>query len=250
VTTKRTILVTGATGTLGVPTSAQLRDAGHDVRALSRRTGPGLVTGDLLSGTGLATAMDGVGTIVHLATGKDDVRAAGTLLDASRRAGVGHLVLISIVGIDDIPLGYYRQKLEVERLVSESDVPHTILRATQFHSFVQRLFTAQRWLPVVLAPAFELQPIAVEEVAGRLVELAGGAPAGPVADIGGPARRPVADLAAAWATARGIRRPILPFGLPGKTFGGYRAGHQLVPGPGYGRVTFEEHLAALDGVAP
>jgi uncharacterized protein YbjT (DUF2867 family) len=250
VTTKRTILVTGATGTLGVPTTAQLREAGHDVRALSRRTGPGLVTGDLLSGAGLTSAMDGVGTIVHLATGKDDVRAVATLLDEADRARVGHLVLISIVGIDDIPLGYYTQKREVERLVSESDVPHTILRATQFHSFVERLFTAQRWVPVVLAPAFDLQPIAVEEVARRMVELAGGAPAGRVPDIGGPARRPVADLAAAWAAARGVRRPIVPLRLPGKTFEGYRAGHQLVAGPAYGVVTFEEHLAAPTAVAP
>jgi uncharacterized protein YbjT (DUF2867 family) len=248
VTTKRTILVTGATGTLGVPTTAQLREAGHDVLALSRRTGPGLVTGDLLSGTGLTSAMDGVGTVVHLATGKDDVRAAATLLDAAARAGVDHLVLVSIVGIDDIPLGYYKQKQEVERLVSGSDVPHTILRATQFHSFVERLFTAQRWLPVVLAPAFDLQPIAVQEVARRLVELAGGAPAGRVPDIGGPARRPVVDLAAAWAAARGVRRPIVPLRLPGRTFEGYRAGHQLVPGPEYGVVTFEEHLAASTGV--
>src|SRR3712207_9298439 len=102
--TNRTTLVTGATGTLGVPTTARLRAAGHDVRALSRRTGPGLVTGDLLSGDGLAEALDGVGTVVHLATGKDDVRAARTLLDAAGLAGVEHLVLISIVGIDGIPL--------------------------------------------------------------------------------------------------------------------------------------------------
>ena len=249
-TTKPTILVTGATGTLGVPTTVQLREAGHDVRALSRRTGPGLVTGDLLSGTGLTSAMDGAATVVHLATGKDDVRAAATLLDAADRAGVEHLVLISIVGIDGIPLGYYTQKREVERLVSESDVPHTILRATQFHAFVERLFTAQRWVPVVLAPAFDLQPIAVEEVARRLVELAGGAPSGRVPDIGGPARRRVTDLAAAWAAARGVRRPIVPLRLPGRTFEGYRAGHQLVPGPGYGLLTFEEHLALPTTVVP
>jgi len=244
--TNRTTLVTGATGTLGVPTTAQLRAAGHDVRALSRRTGPGLVTGDLLSGEGLAAAMDGVGTVVHLATGKDDVRAARSVLDAARLAGVEHLVLISIVGIDEIPLGYYEKKRAVERLVSESGMPHTILRATQFHSFVERLFTAQRRLPVVVAPAFYLQPIDVEEVAGRLVELAGAAPAGRVADIGGPGRHSGPELAAAWAGARGIRRPIVPLRLPGKTFSGYRAGHQLVDGPAYGTVTFEKYLTSGD----
>jgi uncharacterized protein YbjT (DUF2867 family) len=206
------------------------------------------VTGDLVSGQGIAAALDGVQTVLHLATGKDDVAATRTLLDAGRTAGVQHLVLISIAGIDDIPLGYYRQKLAVERLVAESGLPHTILRATQFHAFVERLFTAQRALPVVLAPAFDLQPIDADEVAARLAELADGPPAGRVADIGGPARRSVPELAAAWARARGIRRPILPLRLPGKTFGGYRAGSALVPGAAYGRVAFEEHLDAGDRV--
>ena len=245
--TNRTILVTGATGTLGTPTTAGLRAAGHDVRALSRRTGPGLVTGDLLSGEGMAAALAGVGTVVHLATGKDDVRATRTLLDAARTAGVGHVVLISIVGIDDIPLGYYRKKRVVEQLVSESGLPHTILRATQFHAFVARLFTAQRLLPVVLAPAFEVQPIAAEEVAQRLVELAEAPPTGRVPDIGGPSRRGLPELASVWAEITATRRPVVPVRLPGRVFAGYRAGHNLVPGPAYGRITFEEHLAA--GVA-
>jgi uncharacterized protein YbjT (DUF2867 family) len=244
VKTNRTILVTGATGTLGTPTTTGLRAAGHDVRALSRRTGPGLVTGDLLSGAGMAAALDGVGTVVHLATGKDDVRATRILLDTARTAGVEHLVLISIVGIDDIPLGYYRKKRVVEQLVTESGLPHTILRATQFHAFVERLFAAQRPLPLVLAPAFEVQPIAAEEVAQRLVELAGAAPAGRVPDIGGPARHGLPELARVWAEAREARRPVVPLRLPGRVFGGYREGHHLVPGPAYGRIAFEEHLAA------
>ena len=242
--TNRTILITGATGTLGTPTTALLRTAGHDVRALSRRSGPELVTGDLLSGEGMAAALDGAGTVVHLATGKDDVAATRTLLEGARTAGIAHLVLMSIVGIDDIPLGYYTKKRTVERLVAESAIPHTILRATQFHAFVERLFTAQGALPVVLAPAVELQPISVDEVAARLVELVEGPPAGRVADIGGPARRAVPGLAAAWADARGIRRPVVRLRLPGRTFAGYRSGSALVPGPAYGRVTFEDHLAA------
>ena len=245
--THRTTLVTGATGTLGTPTTARLRAAGHDVRALSRRAGPGLVTGDLLSGQGIAAALDGVQTVLHLATGKDDVAATRTLLDAGRTAGVQHLVLISIAGIDDIPLGYYRQKRAVERLVAESGLPHTILRATQFHAFVERLFTAQRALPVVLAPAFEVQPIAAEEVAQRLVELAEAPPTGRVPDIGGPSRRGLPELASVWAEITATRRPVVPVRLPGRVFAGYRAGHNLVPGPTFGRITFEEHLAA--GVA-
>src|SRR5829696_3474004 len=208
-----TTLVTGATGTLGAPTLSRLRAAGHDVRALSRRTGPGLTTGDLLTGDGIPEAVRGVDTVLHLATGKrgtGDVEATRTLLEAATAAGVRDLVLISIVGIDDIPLGYYRDKVVIERLVRESGLPHSILRATQFHSFVASIFTAQRLSPVVVAPVFPLQPIAVEEVADRLVELAGSASAGRVADIGGPEQQAVPDLGRLWARATGIRRPVVP----------------------------------------
>jgi len=241
-----TVLVTGATGTLGVPTVARLRAAGHDVRALSRRGGPGRVAGDLLSGEGIDAAVAGASVVVHLATANrtKDAAIARTLLDAARTAAVEHLVLISIVGIDDIPLGYYRDKVEVERLVVQSGVPHTILRATQFHALVEKLLTVQRRLPVVLAPAFDVQPIAVEDVAQRLTELAGSAPAGRVPDIGGPAVRSFAELAQVWTAATGRSRRIVPLRLPGKVFAGYTAGHNLVPGPPYGRITFEDHLAA------
>jgi uncharacterized protein YbjT (DUF2867 family) len=241
-----TTLVTGATGTLGSPTVTRLRATGHDVRALSRRLGPGLTTGDLLTGGGLPEALDGVDTVVHLATGargKGDIEAARTLLEAAADARVRHLVLISIVGIDDIPLGYYRDKVVIERLVRESGLPFSLLRATQFHSFVEALFTAQRAFPVVVAPAFPLQPIAVEEVAERLVELVAAAPAGRVGDIGGPEQQSVPGLARLWARATGTRRPVVPLWLPGKLFAAYRAGSALVPGPAYGRQTFADYLA-------
>jgi uncharacterized protein YbjT (DUF2867 family) len=245
-----TTLVTGATGALGTPTVTRLRAAGHDVRALSRRSGPGLTTGDLLTGAGIQEAVAGADTVLHLATGprgRGDVEKTRTLLQAAGGAGVRHLVLVSIVGIDDVPLAYYRDKVVVERLVRESGLGYSILRATQFHSLVEALFTVQRRLPIVLAPSFRLQPIAVEDVADRLVELAGDAPAGRVADIGGPEQRGVPDLARLWARATGTRRPVAPLALPGKLFAAYRAGSALVPGPAYGRRTFADHLAARTG---
>jgi uncharacterized protein YbjT (DUF2867 family) len=245
-----TTLVTGATGALGVPTVHRLRAAGHDVRALSRRSGPGLTTADLLTGAGLREAVAGAETVLHLATGprgKGDVEATRRLLDAATDDGVRHLVLISIVGIDDIPLGYYRDKVVIERLVRESGLPSTVLRATQFHSFVASMFTAQRRLPVLVAPAIPLQPIAVEEVADRLAELADAAPAGRVADIGGPEQHRLPELARMWARATGARRSVLPLSLPGKLFAAYRSGAALVPGPAFGRQTFAAHLAAGSG---
>lgn len=246
------VLVTGATGTLGRPTVERLRAAGHDVRPLSRRSGPGLVTGDLLTGAGLADALAGVRTVVNLASGprQDDVAATRNLVSAAAAAGVGHLVHISIVGIDDIPLPYYRMKLGTERVVEGADVPSTILRVTQFHTLIDTIFHVQRRLPVVLAPAFAVQPIAVEEVADRLVELAGAGPVGRAPDIGGPAVRPLPELARAWLRASRTRRPVAPVRLPGRTFRAYAAGHGLAAGRPYGRTTFEEFLAARYGSRP
>ena len=238
-----TVLVTGGTGTLGSPTVKHLRAADYDVRVLSRQSDHGLTTGDLLTGEGIAEAVADVDTIVHLSTGKSDVQAASNLLTAARASGVGHLVLMSIVGINDIPLPYYRGKVAIEQLVTESTVPFTILRSTQFHTLIERIFTAQRASPAILAPSFQVQPIDPAEVATRLVALVGAAPAGKVADIGGPAARSVRQFAAIWARSTGSRKPVWPLRLPGKTFAGFAAGGILVPGDPYGRLTFEEFLS-------
>ena len=240
-----TVLVTGATGTLGTPTVARLRAAGHEIRALSRRRAPGLVTGDLLTGAGLEQALEDAGTVLHLSTAQShkDVAATRTLLTAASAAGVGHVVLISIVGIESVPIGYYKDKVTIERLVAESTLPYTVLRATQFHSLVASVFGAQRFSPVLLAPAVPLQPVAVEEVADRLAELAEGPAAGRVADIAGPEQLRMTELAHQWRSAKGSRRPVVPLRLPGKIFGGYAGGGVLVPGPAYGRISFAEYLA-------
>jgi uncharacterized protein YbjT (DUF2867 family) len=237
------ILVTGGTGTLGRPTVARLGAAGHQVRVLSRKPGPDRVVADLTSGKDLAAAVEGAEVIVHLATsqGRRDVQQTRNLLAAS--AGVKHLVVMSIAGIDRIPLPYYRYKSQVERLVAESGRPHTILRATQFHNLVERILTAQRFLPVVLAPTIFLQPIAVDDVAVRLAELVAASPVnGRAPDIGGPERLSMVELARLWKQARAVRRPVVPLRLAGKTFRAYADGAALVEGPAYGRITFAEHL--------
>lgn len=241
----RTILVTGGTGHLGRPTVQSLRAAGHDVRVLSRKRGPGLTTGDLTKGTGLREALNGVDTVLHLATsqGRADVTQTKHLVDSLRPSGVEHLIVISIVGIDRIPLPYYRYKLATERLVTESSIPYSVLRATQFHDLVDRVFSAQRFSPVLIVPSVRLQPIAVEDVATRLTELAAGQPAGRVPDIGGPQQQSVRDLARAWSQAAGSRRPIAPIRLPGKTFRAFADGAAMTSNPPYGRQTFADFLA-------
>ncbi|ORT55144.1 NAD(P)H-binding protein [Streptomyces sp. CB03238] len=239
-----TILVTGGTGTLGRHVVALLRADGHEVRVLSRHAEPYAV--DLREGgTGLDTALAGVDTVVHCASSPrgGDERAARNLIDAARRAGAAHLVYISIVGVDRVPLGYYRSKLAVERLVEESGLGWTVLRTTQFHDLVLTLLEAVAKLPVMLVPAgVSDQPVEVTEVAARLAELAVGAPAGRVADMGGPEVRTFPELARAYLRASGRRRPVVGVPLAGKAYRGMRAGGHLTPERAVGKGTFEEFL--------
>ncbi len=240
------ILVTGGTGVLGRPTVTALIAAGHSAQVLSRQAGVGRVVGDLTTGDGLADALAGVSTVVHLATTRSPKDSAQTrmLLNAAISAGVSHLVFVSIVGIDRIPLPYYRDKVASETMIGESGIPYTILRATQFQHFLGEFFRAQRRLPVMLALNIPIQPIAVEEVAQRLVELTSGAPAGRVTDIGGPEIRSMRDFAASWQAARGTNKPVWLLRLPGKTIGAFKSGHHTTALPGYGRATFAEYAAA------
>ncbi|MFQ6266967.1 SDR family oxidoreductase [Kutzneria viridogrisea] len=191
--TKNQMLVTGGTGTLGRQIVDRLLDRGQPVRVLSRTARQGRVPSvavDLRTGAGLDAALDGVGTVVHCASGmgKSDVDAARNLVRAARAAGSPHVVYISIVGIDRVPLGYYEAKLATERVLAESGLPLTILRTTQFHDLLGTVFGALAKSPVVPAfSAVRFQPIDSGEVAERMTELALGEPKGRVADIGWPA---------------------------------------------------------------
>ncbi|MFC9034451.1 SDR family oxidoreductase [Streptomyces arboris] len=239
-----TILVTGATGTLGRQVAERLRTEGADVRGLSRRSPSYAV--DLRDGKGLDAAVDGVDTIVHCASsprGGDD-RAAGYLIDAARRAGVPHLVYISIVGVDRVPLGYYTLKRRVERMIEDSGLGATIQRTTQFHDLVLSVVSGAAKLPVLPVPAgVSVQPVDSGEVADRLAALALGAPAGRVPDLGGPEVREFSGLAGAYLRATGRRRRVVPVRLAGKAYAGFRGGGHLSPEHAVGTVTFEEFLA-------
>ncbi|CAL9386692.1 hypothetical protein SUDANB120_01169 [Streptomyces sp. enrichment culture] len=248
-----TILVTGGTGTLGRRVTARLRAAGHEVRVLSRHSEQYPV--DLRDGSGLDAAMAGAQVVVHCATsprGGDD-KAAGQLIAAARRAGtVTNLVYISIVGVDAVPLGYYRTKHAVERMLLESGLGVTILRTTQFHDLVATLARTMAGLPVVLVPkGVRVQPVAVEEVADRLAELAVPVPApgGRVPDMGGPEVRSLADWVRAYLAAGGRRRRVVEVPLAGTAYRGFVRGGNLAPEHAVGRVRFSEFLAADGGRA-
>lgn len=238
------ILVTGGTGQLGSALVAKLRAAGEEVRVLSRRTAPDLVPGDLRTGRGIDSAVAGVDAVVHCATDfRRETALARTLVEAARWAGGPHLVYVSIVGVDRVPLGYYRAKHETEELIAGSGLPYTIQRATQFHALVRTLLAGASRLPVVPVPKVSFQPVDVRDVATRLAELALGDPVGRAPDFGGPEILSAAELTQAVLEASGRHRKLVPVSVPGAAFRAYAGGGHLAPDHLDGEITFARYLA-------
>lgn len=255
------ILVTGGTGTLGRHVVRRLQDAGCEVRVLSRSSrqaegGIEYVTGDLASGKGIEAAVDGVRTIMHLAgSAEGDEDKAQNLVRAASSVGrAPHLVYISVVGADRIPVasrvdrsmfGYFADKLAAERIVAGSGMPFTTLRATQFHDLMLTVARTLAKLPVVPLPAgFRVQPIEANEVAARLVELALGEPEGLAPEMGGPRVYGADELLRSYLRAsKRWRRPMLPVPLPGKAARAFRHGANLAPELSTGERSWEAFLA-------
>jgi uncharacterized protein YbjT (DUF2867 family) len=253
------ILVTGGTGTLGRLVVSRLRDAGCDIRVLSRSpqkaaNGIEFVTGDLAKGLEIEAAVAGAETIVHCAgTAKGDADKARNLVRAASEAGVRHVVYISVVGADRVPIvsgidramfGYFGSKLAAERVVAGSGLPWTTLRATLF--FDLHLTVAQQMakLPVIPVPAgFRFQPVDADEVAARLVELALSKPSGLAPDIGGPRVYSFAELVGDYLRATRKRRLMVSVRIPGKAARAVRAGANLSSERAVGQRTWEDFLA-------
>jgi uncharacterized protein YbjT (DUF2867 family) len=260
------ILVTGGTGTLGSLIVQRLRNVGCAVRVLSRHTPNSneakedveFVAGDLANDEGIEAALQGIEIIIHCAgTAKGDedktlnlVRAASRHPESTRAR---HLVYISVVGADRIPVvsgmdramfGYFASKLAAERVVAGSGIPWTTLRATQFHDLFLKTAEAMAKLPVIPASkGFRFQPIDAGEVADRLVDLAFGPPSGLVPEMGGPKVYTMADLLGAYLRASHRNRPIMSLPVPGKAAHAIRGGANLTVGRAVGRRTWEEFLA-------
>jgi uncharacterized protein YbjT (DUF2867 family) len=237
------VLVTGGTGTVGRIVVDHLTTAGKDVRILSRgrrppqRTDVRHVVGDVQTGDGLNAALDGVDTIVHC------VYPSEHLVAAAKRAGSPHLVYVSIVGIDRVPFGLYRKMLANERVIAESGLPWTVMRATQFHDLIAFILRMLAKPPVMALPSgLRFQPVDVRDVGERLARLALGEPVGRAPDFGGPQVRALDDLARSYLAIVGKRRLIVPIGLPGKVFGAVRAGALTAPQHAAGTITFEQYL--------
>ena len=228
------VAVVGGTGTAGRHVVVALERAGHDPVVLARSRGV-----DVLTGEGLDAALEGVTAVVD-AGNVETVRASRSvdffrsttrrLLDAEQRAGVQHHVVLSIVGIDDVPFGYYDGKKVQEQEALSGPVPATVLRTTQFHEFPGQMIGRGRTGPVAVVPRSRIQPVAASEVGARLAELAVGPPLGRARDLGGPEVHELPDLARRLARARSDRLRVLGVRLPGAA-GKAMAGDGLLPGP-------------------
>lgn len=230
------IAVAGGTGVAGAVTVTRLKMAGHEPVVLSRGTGT-----DLMTGAGLAEKLEGVDAVIDAtSTATTSARAAttffttvtGNLLAAEAAAGVRHHVLLSIVGIDVTPFGYYIGKVAQEKAVNESDVPSTIVRAPQFHEFAEQMLGRASFAGLTLVPGMLSSPVAVREVAEVLVDLATGEPQGYAPEIGGPAPEQMPDMVRRLLRRRGSRRPVITLRVPGAAGRAMRGGALVPDRPG------------------
>ena len=236
------VLVTGGTGTLGREVVRAVHAAGHRAVTMSRKpafdaaVAPRWATAHLVTGEGLPAAVADMDAIIHAASdprGNPAADEEGTrrLAAAARAAGVRHLVYVSIVGIDRIPLPYYERKLAAERALAASGQPYSILRATQFHSFIDVLFSrAATYMPLVmpLPAGYHVQSVGLEDVAARLLRAIDEGPRGLLPDFGGPERMTVREAARIWQDARGVRKPLVPFPSFSAAARAFRGGHNTL----------------------
>ena len=211
------VVVIGGSGIAGRATVSALAAAGHEPLAISRSTGV-----DLVSGRGLREALAGAGAVVDV-TNTDVTKrkpaerffetTTGNLVQVAGEVGVPHLVCLSIVGVDRVPYGYYQGKLRQEQVLTESEVPTSVLRATQFHEFAGQ-FLDRASGRFVIVPKWAVEPIAVREVAAALASIAAGEPAGRI-EIAGPSIENMADLVRRVAQARADGRRIIELRVPG-----------------------------------
>lgn len=244
------IVVIGGSGLIGANVVTRLRQRGHEVLAASPRTGVNTLTGE-----GLAAALIGAQVVVDVANSPSfEDRAVMEFFETSGRhllaaedaAGVEHHLALSVVGSDRLPgSGYLRAKLVQERLIKASGIPYTILRSTQFFEFIGGIIEAAAVDGAIrLSPAL-LQPIAADDVAAALAELAIGPPLNRMLEVAGPESLPLDELARQAMAATGDRRQVIA-DVHARYFGAELDDGSLTPGdhPLRGRTHLQQWLDA------
>jgi uncharacterized protein YbjT (DUF2867 family) len=253
---RRKIAVAGATGRVGRHVVDVLEAEGHDLVAMSRSSGVDVITGD-----GLAEALAGVECVIDVATGASPDQQAATeffttaarnLHEAGERAGVRRIVVVSIIGIDRFSAGYNAAKLAHERAMLSGPIPVRILRAAQFHEFVEQLVDWGRQGEVSYVPKMRTQLVAARTVADALAELATAPEAesngASIREIAGPREESLVEMATLLAARRGDPVRIEGASDPADPDAGLYETGALLPGPDatLAGPTFEEWLESAD----
>jgi len=252
---KKRILITGATGTLGKALVPLIGDT-HQMRFLSRKPRPDQLheqvewfTADLGTGKYLDQALMDVQIVVHAASDSsnpEEVDQKGTkyLVEAARKAGVEHIIYPSIVGIDSIPMKYYQVKREAEEIIIESGIPWSILRATQFHSLIDHSLKFFNKIPglMLIPKKFKFQTVDSMEVAQRIHQCIKAGPGKRLPDFGGPEVLTLEEIVRIWQEVRNERKWLINLPIPGKTARAFRNGFNTSEDHKQGARTWREWL--------
>ncbi|MFD3588881.1 SDR family oxidoreductase [Streptomyces sp. NPDC058683] len=207
------IAVIGGTGLIGSQVVKDLTAAGHEAVPHSKSTGV-----DIIGGRGLDEALAGADVVVNLTNSPtfDEASPAffqtsmDNLLAAARKTGTGHVVILSIVGVDQVPeLDYYRAKTLQEHLLADGRVPYSIVRATQFMEFMDAVMSWTSDADTVRLPATPIQPIAAGDVAAAVAEVAAGAPLNGIRNIAGPDVFTLDELGRLTLSRKGDNRTVV-----------------------------------------
>jgi uncharacterized protein YbjT (DUF2867 family) len=230
------IVVIGGTGLIGSKVVAQLGEQGHQAVAASPDSGVNTLTGE-----GLAEVLEGAEVVVDVSNApswEDDAvmeffrTATGNLLAAEAAAGVGHHVALSVVGTERlIESGYFRAKLAQEELIEGSSVPWSLVRATQFYEFVQRIADDATDGGTVRLPPALIQPMAADDVARAVCRVAVGPPLKAMVEVAGPEQFRLDELVRGALRTRNDPRTVVAD--PQARYFGINPGERtLIPGPG------------------
>ncbi|MGY4223236.1 uncharacterized protein YbjT (DUF2867 family) [Bradyrhizobium sp. USDA 4503] len=226
------IVVIGGTGLIGSKTVAILRQGGHEVVAASPRSGINTITGE-----GLKEAMAGTQVVIDLANSPsfedkavlEFFETSGrNLLAAEAAANVRHHVALSIVATDRTDNGYFRAKVAQEKLIETSSIPYTIVRATQFMEFLGGIADSSVDGNKVRLPPILFQPIASDDVAAIVADVALAPPRGGIVEIAGPERAPFNEIISRYLKAVGDPREVVS-DPEARYWGGRVSEHSLVP---------------------
>jgi uncharacterized protein YbjT (DUF2867 family) len=247
------IVVLGGTGLIGSKTVAILRQGGHEVIAASPKSGINSITGE-----GLKEAMAGAQVVIDLTNSPSfEDRAVleffetsgRNLLPAEAAAGVGHHIALSIVGIDRTPdNGYFRAKIAQEKLIEASGIPYTIIRSTQFLEFLGGIAASSAEGNIVRLSPGLFQPIAADDVAANVADVALAAPRNGIVEIAGPERAPFNEIIARYLQAVGDPRQVVS-DPEARYFGSRVEERSLVPlgEARLGRIGLDEWLRRSKG---